>query len=379
MYFSVYSCSLLKKLYILYKSININISNSIIFEILKKNQLQIIWRLDSKNIIYTNVKICTKKYTKEKIIVSIKFMIDVLSTFSNEKLFIKKKENTLNIYSQHGTYEVPIHDFDSKNHKNILMIWRSKNYSFIKIYSNILLRVLNKTLFLLEREELELKPILNGVFFKFFPNEANFIATDTYRLVKYTVKNFKTDQNVQFTISRKYLYIIREILKKEKKSNIIIEYCDKKNIIFRFKNYIFSCQQIHEEYPDYHSIIPHNHKCNTSIVINKFLFLNTIKRASIFRINFIDFHFSHNKLKIFDQKTINTPISEIKCQIVQNNLKSLKIGFNSKFLIEILSYLNEDFVYFELYDRMGVIRPFSLYNKEKEESIFTLIMSTIKI
>ncbi|WP_185849199.1 DNA polymerase III subunit beta [Blattabacterium cuenoti] len=376
MYFSVYSHFLLRELHTLYKIININsLSNSITFEISKKNQLKITWGLDSKNLIFTYVQIYIKKYTKEKIIVSIKFMIDVLTTFSNEKLFLKKKKNTLNIYSKYGTYEVPI-DFDL-NHKNIITTCDKSSFIRIYLFSNILLKILNKTLFLTKGEELN--SIFNGVFFQFLSNEANFIATDTYRLVKYTIKNFKTDQRVQFTISRKHLNIIREIIKKKKKSNIIIEYYDRNHIIFRFKNYIFSCQLINKKYPDYHFMIPHNNKRNISLIVNKFLLLNTIKRAFIFRKNFIDFHFSNNKLKIFDQNMVDTnpPISEIQCQIVFNNLKNMKIGFNSQFLIEILSSLNEDFVYFEFYDKMGVIRP--LYNKKKEESIFILIMSTIKI
>ncbi|WP_238784315.1 DNA polymerase III subunit beta [Blattabacterium cuenoti] len=156
----------------------------------------------------------------------------------------------------------------------------------------------------------------------------------------------------------------------------------KKNVIFYFKNHIFSCQLINENYPDYRSVIPHNNQCHVSLIINKFLLLNTIKRVSIFsknRKNFIDFYFNHNKLKIYDQNTIDAhnSISEIKCKVLSKKMKNMKIGFNSQFLIEILSSLNEDFVYFELYHKMGILRP--LYNKQKEESIFILIMSIIKV
>ncbi|WP_185857296.1 DNA polymerase III subunit beta [Blattabacterium cuenoti] len=377
MYFSVLNYFLLRKLHTLYKIININnLSNLITFEVSKKNKLRIIWGLDSKNLIFTYVKICIKKYTKEKVTVSIKFMIDLLSTFSNEKLFLKKKKNILNIYSKHGVYEIPT--FFDQNHNNIYSLCR---YSFVKIslLSNVLLKILNKTLFHIVDEELN--PILNGVFFQFFTNEANFVATDTYKLVKYTIKNFKTNRNIQFTVSRKHLNIVQEILKNEKKNNMIFLLIFNKNILFHFKNHILSCQLINEKYPDYHSIIQNN-KCHISLIINKLLLLNTIKRISIFsknKKNFIDFHFNHNELKICDQNAIDIhySISKIECKVVFNNLKNMKIGFNSQFLIEILSSLNEDFVYFELYHKMVVLRP--LYKKKKEESIFILIMSTIKI
>ncbi|BBA17492.1 DNA polymerase III subunit beta [Blattabacterium cuenoti] len=381
MIFSVLSSFLLKKLYTLYKIININkLSNLITFEVSKKNQLKIIWGLDSKNIIHTYLKINILKYTKEKVTLSIKFMIDILTTFSNEKLFLKKEKYTLNIYSKQGVYKIPTY-YDSNHYDDRL--YKSSLVHKISLFSKLFLKILNKTLFFSTTEDEELKPVLNGVFFQFFTHEANFIATDTYRLIKYTIKNFKTNQEIQFTISRKYLTIIREILKNEKKNNIIIEYSEKENIIFYFKNYIFSCQLINKKYPDYRSVIPNNNQCHVSFVINKFLLLNTIKRISIFskkKKNFINFHFfNYKKLKIYDENTtdIHNSISEIKCKVLLNDLKNIKIGFNSKFLIEILSSLNEDFIYFELYQKMGIIRP--IYKKKKEESILILIMSIIKI
>ncbi|WP_185861245.1 DNA polymerase III subunit beta [Blattabacterium cuenoti] len=374
MYFSIFSSFLLRKLHALYKIIDIHgLSNLIIFEIDKKNQLQITWGLDSKNLIQTYMKINVKKYTKEKITISIKFIIDVLTTFSNENLFIKKEKNTLNIYSQYGIYEIPICFDSNQNYKSFIQICKG-HFIKIDLSSDILLKILNKTLFMSVREKL--KPVLNGVLFQFLSHEANFISTDTYRLVKYTIKNFQINKNVQFIISRKYLNIIKEILKEEKeKSHIVIEYYDQKNIIFRLKNHILLCQLINEKYPNYHYIIPHK-KCKISIIINKLLLLNTIKRIFLFsekKNNFIDFHFNNNKLKICNQKTINIPTSEIQCKIVINNIKRMKIGFDSQFLIEILSSL-EDFIYFEFYDKMGILKSL-----KKEESIFILIMSTIKI
>ncbi|WP_341655287.1 DNA polymerase III subunit beta [Blattabacterium cuenoti] len=382
MYFSILNYFLLRKLHTLYKIININnLSNSITLEISKKNQLKIIWGLDSKNLIYTYIKINVQKYTKEKVTLSIKLMINVLTTFSNEELFLKNKKNTLNIYSKQGVYKIPTYYDSNHNNKNILILCKSFFIHRISLFSKLFLKILNKTLFSTPINE-ELPPILNGVFFQFFTHEANFVSTDTYRLIKYTINNFKTDQRIQFTISRKYLNIVRGILKNEKNNNIIIKYYEKKNIIFYFKNHIFSCQLINENYPDYHSVIPHNNQCYVSFIINKFLLLNTLKRVSIFsknRNNFVDFHFNHNKLKIYDQNTIDAhnSISEIKCKVLSKKRKNMKIGFNSKFLIEILSSLNEDFVYFELYHKMGVLRP--LYKKKKEESIFILIMSIIKV
>ncbi|WP_185871622.1 DNA polymerase III subunit beta [Blattabacterium cuenoti] len=386
MYFSVFNYSLLRKLHILYKIININnLSNLITFEISKKNKLKIIWGLDSKNLIYTFIDINVEEYTKEeKVTISIKFMIDILSTFQNERLFLKKnKKKTLSIHSKQGVYEVPTFYYDS--HYDNILTKISISSIKISLFSSIFLKILDKTLF--ATGDNKWNPILNGVFFQFLTNKANFIATDTYKLIKYTIKNLRTNKNFQFIVSRKHLNIIKEIIKKEfirneKKKNMIIIKKFNNHIFFHFKNHIFLCQSINKKYPNYHSIISYNKKHHASFIINKFLLLNAIKRFSILskKYFFIDFHINHNKLNICNQNTIDNDNSilesKIECKVIFDDLKKIKIGFNTKFLIEILSSLNEDFVYFELHHKMGILKP--LYKQKKEESIFILIMSTIK-
>ncbi|ACY40082.1 DNA polymerase III subunit beta [Blattabacterium sp. (Blattella germanica) str. Bge] len=386
MYFFVSSHSLLQKLHTLYQIINSNNSNSeyFIFEIVK-NKLKIIVLCDSENIVNTYIKVNVKKYTKEKVVVSTKLMIDVLTTFPNETLFFKKKKIALNIFSEQGSYKIPIyfHKYSMNFFKKKESIFRSSTMK-ITLFSNILSKILNQTLFAVGDKKFQ--PILNGVFFQFSPYEANFVATDTFRMVKYTIKNLKFDKYIEFTIPKKSLDIIREILKNEKNSNIVIEYNNKINIVFHFQNHIFSCRLINQKYPNYNSVIPNNN-CDVSFVINRLLLLNTIRRISIFskkKKNFIHLHLNRNKLKIFEQKAINNYNfgSKIKCKPIFDDLRkieSIQMGFNSKFLIEILSSLNENFISFELYhsNKIGILRPFSNKNKKKKESISILIMSTI--
>ncbi len=365
-----------------------NSSNSYFTFFIIEDQLKIMVAYDSENIINTYIKIYVKKYTKEKVTISTKFMIDILTTFQNETLFIKKKNNVLNIYSKQGTYEVPI--LFHKNLINIfskhISIWNSYSIKFT-LFSNILLKILNRTLFAVGDKQF--KPILNGVFFKFSPYEANFVATDSFRLVKYTIKSLKLTQYIEFTISKKSLNIIKRILKNEKKSNIIIEY-KKINIIFHFKNHIFSCPLINGKYPDYNSMIPNNNNLDFSFIINRLLLLNYIRRISLFskkKRNFIHFHYYKNKLKIYEQNPIhhnhnyNLKIKYKPIYDDKKKIENIKMGFNSQFLIEILSSINDNLIYFELYhsNKIGILRPFYKGNNKKKESILILIMSTITI
>ncbi|WP_185869006.1 DNA polymerase III subunit beta [Blattabacterium cuenoti] len=390
MYFFVSSYSLLQKLHTLYRIINHNNSNAefFIFRIIK-NKLEIKVLYDYENVVNTFIKINVKKNTKEEAVISTNLIINVLSTFHDEMLLFKKKKNSLSICSKQGTCEVPIssihkHSIDFLRKKRSILV---KSTSSIKItlYSNVLLKILNKTLFAVGNKEF--KPILNGVLFQFSPYEANFVSTDTFRMVKYTIKNLKFDRNIEFTVPKKSLNIIREILKNENNSNIVIEYKNNINIVFHFENHIFSCKLINEKYPDYNSVIP-NRNWDVLLIINRLLLLNTIRRISIFskknRNNFIYLHLNRNNLKIceFEQENINNFESNIKCKPIFDGLSKLekiKMGFNSKFLIEILSCLNENFILFELHHskKIGILRPCSDKYDKKEESIFILIMSTI--
>ena len=52
----------------------------------------------------------------------------------------------------------------------------------------------------------------------------------------------------------------------------------------------------------------------------------------------------------------------------------MRIGFNSKFLIEMLSHINTEDILFEMSDpnRAGILKP--LEGKEKGEEILMLVM-----
>ncbi|WP_185858499.1 DNA polymerase III subunit beta [Blattabacterium cuenoti] len=389
MYFFVFSYSLLQKLHSLYEIIRYSKLDILTLEIINNNQLKITGSYDSyNNIIKTYVKIHVKKNTQKKIVISIKFMMDILSTFPNEMLSIEKKNNVLNIYSKQGIYSIPILIQKNLLSKNRFMYGNNNTSSFIRItlFSNILSKILNKTLFSVEDGYDYDNNIINGVYFKFLPNRAYFVATDNFRLVKYTIKHIlKLDKNIEFIIPKKSLEIVKRILIIEKKCNVIIEY-HKVNIIFRFEHHTFSCKLIREQYPDYNSFIP-NYNGDIAFVINRLLLLNTIKRILLFSNKknfFIHFQWNHNKLKIYEQNSINNHYfdSKIQCNPIfydGKKIENIQMDFHSQFLIETLLSINEKFILFELYysNKIGILKPF--YKKKKEESIFILIMSTIII
>lgn len=382
MHFSVSSFSLLQELYILHKIINTKYS---LFKLKIFEKKLVIMVSDSKNhLITAEIKVYVKKTSEEKIAIHPKLMIEVLKTFQNETIFIKKEKNTLNIYSEQGNYPIPIICHENKNRHHITIFSSMENFEKEKtlkvtLFSKILLKILNKTLFATGNDKI--KSFMNGVFFRFSPKGATFVATDTYKLVKYTLKNIKSNQYIEFIISKKSLRILQNILFNEKKS-VTIEYKKMGILKFSFETKTFLCKLINEKYPDYNSVIPK--KKDISFIINRLFFLNSIKRISLFskeETNFIRFNLSDNTLKIYEENTKIYIFSKIRFKYVAEYFRGesiIKMGFNSKFLIETLSSFKEDFVSFELYssNRIGILKPISSSNKE--ESILMLITSIIE-
>ncbi|AER40840.1 MAG: DNA polymerase III subunit beta [Flavobacteriales bacterium] len=380
MHFFVSSFSLLQKLYVLHKIIDPkNNSEYFIFELFGE-KLMILISDSENNMITTEIQVSVKKNSKEKIAIPTKLIIDLLKTFPKEDIILKKEKKILYIYSEQGYYPIPTIYEDQLSNNNELIKFTNNflivNTQKITLSSKILLKILNKTLFAIGNEYFN--PIMNGVYFNFSPYGATFVATDTYKLVKYTINNIKLNHSIEFTIPKKSLKILQNILKEEKEtSSVTIEYNKIDIIKFYFENKTFLCRLINERYPDYNSVIPKNK--DMLLIINRLSFLNSVKRVSIFskeKISFIRFCLDDEKLKIYEENPFN--YSKIKCKyIIANNFqyRSIKLGFNSKFLIETLSSFNDDFVSFELYDKVGIFRPYS--NTKKEESFLILIMSVI--
>ncbi|WP_185850355.1 DNA polymerase III subunit beta family protein [Blattabacterium cuenoti] len=391
MHFFIYSSTLLNKLYFLNEINKKKLYFKNIYFILEINKKKLIITSFSNTEdysihVYTDIYIYVKENTREKVIIDSKLFTEILSTFTKEIISIKKDNDTLNISSLQGSFKIPI----LRKKLNLIRGDLFCNNNTIFIFSNLLLKILEKIIFSIGN--VKFKTILNGVYFQFSPYESYFISTNNLVLVKYTVKYIKSNKNIKFIVPRNSIYILHKILKYEKNSNnnVYIKYNSKENyVIFLSKNYIFSSKILNidnkknKKQQNYNSIIP-TKKFDVLLIINRVLFLNTIKRLLILSKllenkkieKFIYLQIINNEFSIFNRKNFSL---KIKCKSIYNSLQKIKMGFNCKFLIEILSHLDNDFIYFELYNsnKIGVLKTNFYKNKKEMEFISILIMSII--
>ena len=239
------------------------------------------------------------------------------------------------------------------------------------IDSGILNSAISNTIFSTSTDEL--RPAMTGIFFKLSNSSGTFVSTDGHRLVKYIRTDIKGDEvDHDMIIPRKSLNLLKSVIPSDKSTDINLEF-NASNAFFSFENVKMVCRLIDERYPDYDNVIPND---NSNIVIlDRSEILGSLKRISIYAnktTNQVRFKISGSEILISaeDLDFSNEANERISCEHDGDNIE---IGFNAKFLIEMLSNIESDKVRFKLSEpnRAGLIVP---DNMSENEDITMLVM-----
>ncbi len=366
MKFIVSSTQLLKNLQTLGGVINTNntlpILDNFLFE-LSENQLKVS-SSDLETTMSTNIEVEAEDFGE--IAVPARLLLDILKTFPEQPLTFKTEENnTIEISSQSGKYSLAFLD-GSEFPKPIEL----EAPSTTKIVGSILANAISKTIFASGNDDL--RPVMSGVFFQFSTDELTFVATDAHKLVKYTRTDLKADEASEFIMPKKPLTLLKNILVNYD-NEVTIEYNDS-NAKFTFANSIMVCRLIDGKYPNYDAVIP---KENPNILtLDRGLFLNSVRRVSIFAsktTHQIRLKMAGTELNISaeDIDFSNKADERLQCAYQGDDMQ---IGFNSRFLSEMLNNLNSNEVqiHMSLPNRAGILKP--LDGLEDGEEITMLVM-----
>ncbi|MBU6942366.1 DNA polymerase III subunit beta [Candidatus Karelsulcia muelleri] len=342
MKFITSSNDLLKELKALFNVINLNnklpILETFYLKIKKKNILNITVS-DLEITMTTKLRINSINYGSAAI--PYKILIDILKNIPEQPLtFIKEIDNKLKIIYQNGEYNISIYSSEEYPKYSIL-----ENTNYILISEKKLLNIINNTLFAVGNDDI--RPVINGVLFEINSKMSNFVSTNTTILVKYTRKDILSNNKIKFIISKKTLNILKNNLENSDEY-VYISY-NKLNTSFLFKKKKIICSLINGIYPNYLSII--NNFYNKILIINRNYFINSIKRVTYFSkiITQIILNLSKNQSKI-SSWDYNNKAKAFEYLFCSYEGDPIKIGFNSKFLIDILSNINCDDIKFEILD-----------------------------
>lgn len=298
-------------------------------------------------------QIKVKVHQAGKVAVSAKSLFEIAKELSEGPITLIKKENNW-LEIKQGKYTSKIVGISSEEYP-IFPTYNSQ--AFISIDAQVLKEMIDKTIYSVSNDETRYH--LNGVFFELSPQGGfKMVATDGHRmsLVNKPFSDIKVTATQGVIIPRKGLHEIKKILEGiEGNVEIAIE---GSQFVLKYLSTILMIRLIEGKYPNYQQFIPQ--KLPQKVMIGREAFLTSLKRVSLLanaKSKAVLLNLSNGKMEISSN---NPDLGDAKEEIeVEYTGSDIKIGFNAKYVTDILTSMNQDKIDFELNDHLspGLIRP----------------------
>ncbi len=365
--FIVSSSTLLKQLQalsgVLQASNALPILDSFLFEI-NRNEL-VILASDIETTMSTVLSIESKD--TGAVAIPSRLLMDTLKTFPEQPLTftVDKKTYAIEIKSDYGKYKLA-----AMNGEDFPKTPSPEASASFKVDAAVLARAVGKTLFASGNDEL--RPVMSGVYFQLASDNVTFVATDAHRLVRCKRSDLRSKSGASFIVPKKPLSQLKNILPTVD-GEVQVQY-NNTNAFFTFGPYRVICRLIDGKYPNYEAVIPKDNP--NKLTADRNAFLNSIKRVSIFAsktTHQVRLKISGNEMTISaeDLDFSNEASERLTCQYKGEDLE---IGFNSRFLTDMLSNMDGEEVTLEMSapNRAGILRAAGSDNKN--EDILMLVM-----
>lgn len=338
------------------------ILENFLFEI--KDNLLTISATDLQTSMVTSLQIEAKE--EGRVAMPSKILIETLKTLPDQPVAFSVDTNTLAIEISAGDGKYKLSGENADDFPKIPVV---DNVSTVTLNAAILSEAINKTLFAVSNDEL--RPAMSGVLVQLAEQSITFVSTDAHKLVRYRRTDVSSEKPTSFILPKKALTLLKSSLPSDD-TIVSIEY-NNTNAFFQFGNIHLICRLIDERYPDYEAVIPQVNP--NKLTVDRLLFLNTLRRVVIFanktthqvrlKISGSELHISAEDLDFS-----NEAHERLNCQFEGEDME---IGFNAKFLVEMLSNLNSSEVVIEMStpNRAGLLIPAV---KEDNEDILMLVM-----
>ena len=366
MKFIVSSQTLLKKSQMLLGIVNntntLPILDNFLFQI-NKSSLKIT-SSDLETTMSTIIEI--ESESSGEIAVPAKLLVDALKNFVEQPLtFSTQRDNILEINANDGKYRISF--VAAEDFPKPIEI---RDSSTTSLNGLVLAKAINTTIFATGSDDL--RPVMSGVFFQLNENNLTMVGTDAHKLVSYKRNDIKSDRNSEFIMPKKALQVLKTILTDFEK-NVSIEFNDT-NAKFTYESFTLSCRLIEGKYPNYEAVIPKENP--NKLIIERILLLNSVRRVGIFSnksTNQIKFKIAGAELNISaeDYDYNNNAEERVNCNYYGDDIE---IGFNSRFLIDMLNNLDckDVCLSMSLPNKAGIITPNE--KSDDDEEITMLIM-----
>lgn len=297
-----------------------------------------------------------------------KILLETLKALPQQPITLAIDDETygIEITSAYGKYRLAGEDGN-----DFPVIPSADSVDKVSIKADMLGQAIAKTLFATSNDEL--RPAMTGVYFQVDFGSLTCVATDAHKLVKFTCKSIESEVSTSFIVPKKALNLLKSALPSEKGDEVSLAF-NKANAFFQFKDTQLVCRLIDSRYPDYNAVIPVDNPNNLTLLRSDFQ--NSLKRIAIYAnktTNQVVLNIQEDSMTVSAQDLdfSNEATEQLDC--AYDGGENLTIGFNAKFLIEMLNVLESEEVRLELSTstRAGILQP---VEEKPDEEILMLVM-----
>ncbi|HJP61961.1 MAG TPA: DNA polymerase III subunit beta [Mucilaginibacter sp.] len=366
MRFIVSTSTLLKQL----QAVSGALSNSTVLPILENFLFEIkdgnltISATDLQTSMTTSLTVEAKE--NGRIAIPSRILLDTLKSLPEQPIAFNIDDSTFAIEINAGDGKYKLSGENGEDFPKIPVV---ENASSVNLPASVLAEAINKTIFAVSNDEL--RPAMTGVYCQLSSQSITFVATDAHKLVRYRRKDAKAASTASFILPKKALNLLKSALPSED-INVSVEY-NSTSAFFKFSNINLVCRLIDERYPDYEAVIPQNNP--NKLIIDRQSFLSSLNRVAIYanktthqvrlKINGSELNISSEDIDF-----ANEAHERLTCQY---DGEDIEIGFNARFLIEMLKNLGSEEVVLEMStpNRAGLLLPVA---GDENEDVLMLVM-----
>jgi DNA polymerase-3 subunit beta len=296
--------------------------------------------------------------TKEgKVAVPARHLFDIVKALPEASASLRKTQNNyLEVRSGSAEFRIvglPAEDFPA--------LPRPEKVPFVKVDAGVLLGLIERTGFAVSSDETRYN--LNGVLFEPQADKLRLVATDGHRLSLAEADSpgdFKLKKGV--ILPKKGLFELKKLLAEaveggEEKPSAELGFVESSAVVRR-AGVTLVMRLIEGVFPDYRQVVP---KAGEKVFkVGRVRFLETLRRISLLasdKSHAVKLELGKGNVRVFSQ---NPDLGEGKEDVpVEYQGEPLKIGFNARYLIDVLQVIGTEDVSFELADDLspGVLRP----------------------
>lgn len=233
--------------------------------------------------------------------------------------------------------------------------------------TDLIRNAIQRTIFAVSTDDL--RPAMMGVFFDIGTEGSKFVATDGHRLVKFMNKNLTSENPLSFIVPDKALSLVSKSIDGADCDMTISD----DHAQFSSATTIVITRLINEQYPNYESVIPRDN--DKTMLVDKSQILSTVRRVAVFSSTTTrQIRLQLNKDKLTIRAEDLDMSSEAKETITCDyNDGEMEIGFNAKYLADVLSNVDGDEAKFEFStpNRAGIVKP---AEESEGEEMLMLVM-----